>query len=116
MPQVRLIGLVLFVTAVFLTLVAAMTQTSHIRLKQPGRMQAAEQPAQPHAAANGPLDSQPNPPEENAAPKVAFISIPILWPLAIAGCLGLILWFSTTPFTPAKPTSRRRGRSRRRKR
>ncbi|MEM8732780.1 MAG: hypothetical protein AAGG44_01065 [Planctomycetota bacterium] len=100
MPRVRLTGLFLFITAIFLGLASAATQTSHLRFKRPDFAggQEVDDGENENAA------SQPSiPPEvdsaselENGGPAQApihFISIPMLYPLTGVGLLGLALWF-----------------------
>ncbi len=101
MQQLRLIGLILFITTVFLSLAAFATQTTEIRLFD------ARQNAQP---TEEPIDETQPPPD----PSPKFVSIPILWPLALSGGLGLVLWFGTAPRdTDATRNRRRRRRTRR---
>lgn len=91
MQQTRLLGLILFITTIFLAMAAVATQTQEIRLF------------------DGRNSSQPvNEAEqtEEAIPK--FVSIPILWPLAIAGGIGLVLWFVPAPREPSVKRKRRR--------
>jgi hypothetical protein len=120
MSQIRLIGLVLFITAIFLTLAAGLTQTTHIRLKRPESRSGNMVEETPNIPSTGtpPLDSPPGapqetqPPAEPPRPQVEFMSIPIAWPLLVAGGLGLLIWFSTAPRLPTKPPRRRRKRRR----
>jgi hypothetical protein len=84
MPLLRLIGLALFITVIFLSLAAAITQTTHIRIQSPSP------------------SVLPPPPEPNFSgefiqieqPTIHFTSVPIVWPLLIAAGAGLLMWFS----------------------
>lgn len=80
MPRVRLIGLVLFITTIFLAMSAAATQTTHIRFKQQA----------------GNVDA------------VQFTAVPVIYPLLASGTLGLLMWFVPTTLTTARPQRRRR--------
>ena len=55
MPLIRLIGLTLFITAIFLALIAAITQTTHIEVQIPG---FSNSPASPSDGALG--EGRPN--------------------------------------------------------
>lgn len=105
MPRLRLIGLILFVTAVLIAFAAAATQTTHIRF---GPANRTLDPNASQSDTNIPADSQP--------PLVEFRNVPIVYPLAGVGALGLLLWFAPAAAQPtARPKRRRRSsRSRRR--
>lgn len=91
--QLRLIGLALIITSIILALAAAATQTTHIRIKQPESQTASDTDGQPFVL----------PPEP-----VKFTSIPILWPLLLAGGLGTLLWFATPTGSRSAGSKRRR--------
>jgi len=93
MQQLRLFGLVLFITTIFLAMAAAATQTTHIRFKQPS-----------HDA--GPADDN----------SLQFTAIPVVYPLVIAGGIGLLMWFVPAPLTAHKPARKKRRSSSRRRR
>lgn len=130
MPQVRLLGLVLFITAIFLAMAAAATQTTHIRFKQPagvvdgggtaGWQTPPLRPSDPQPPA-APVDSVLPPPAAEGPPLVAdgpldpglqFTAVPVVYPLVMAGGLGLLMWFVPAAFAPRKPQRKRRRRRR----
>ncbi|MFN3189804.1 MAG: hypothetical protein ACE361_04720 [Aureliella sp.] len=103
MPRVRLTGLILFITAIFLGLASAATQTSHLRFKRP-EFSSTEIDAE--NAASEDFEGQPPialPPDADPSAELAnqeaqsaslhFISVPMLYPLTGVGLLGLALWF-----------------------
>lgn len=101
MEKVRLFGLVLIMTTMFLGLAAMASQTMEIRLRRPGYADL-----NPVA-----LD---NPAE---AVEVEFVKVPIIIPLGVAGLLGLVFWFLPEVALPSKgnrPRTRRRRPRRRR--
>jgi hypothetical protein len=93
MQQLRLLGLILFITTVFLGMAAVATQTREIRLYD--------------ARNNNALD-EGGESDEAAAPR--FVSMPILWPLVACGGLGLIMWFGTAPRESAIQRRKRRSK------
>jgi hypothetical protein len=107
----RLVGLTLFITAIMLALAAAVTQTTHIRLYSGGRfapqLEAAASTTPPNSAAHtepilppGLPSARPNSPVATPSefdPNLQFETIPIAWPLMIAGGAGLMLWFVQVP-------------------
>ena len=101
MQQFRLIGLILFITTIFLGMAALATQTAAIRLFD--ARHARETPID-----DGGLDGQ----EPDGAFQPQFIAIPIVWPLVIAGGAGLVMWFGTAPREPPMNRGRRRRRKR----
>ena len=101
MPRIRLTGLFLFITSIFLGLAAAATKTTHIDFKTPD--QYVEQPEIPATA----------PPEETPVP-IQFTSIPIIFPLAGVAALGLLLWFVPAAELPRKNTATPERKRRRR--
>ena len=104
MPHLRLIGLILFITALFLALAAAATQTTQIRVNRglrPSTLPASDSTDERAANADG-----------SAAP-LEFVSVPVVWPLGLAGGLGLLMWFATAPREPTGRSRRRRKRRRR---
>ncbi len=122
MPQVRLIGLVLFITTIFLAMAAAATQTTHIRFKQPvrdadgriipGWQAPASQPAPPlPPAASGELILPPAMADGSTAGSdqaLQFTAVPVVYPLVVAGSLGLLMWFVPAALTSRKPQRKRR--------
>lgn len=116
MPLVRLVGLALFITAIFLGLAAAITKTTHIRVRTRGTSNIAQP-----SIANGqlvlPPPTDPGVGGEFSAtnPDVAqFTSVPIMWPLVIAAGLGLLMWFmlASDPPRASSYTNERSGRRR----
>ena len=117
MQQLRLFGLVLFITTIFLAMAAAATQTTHIRFKQPTR----------DANGNINLDWQRDDQVPGATTSTGatspdsgsllqFTSIPVIYPLLIAGGIGLLLWFVPAQLTASKPARRKRSSLSRRRR
>ncbi|QDV22802.1 hypothetical protein [Aureliella helgolandensis] len=124
MPHVRLLGLILFITTVFLALAAAATKTTSIKFKRrdsakilntPAPAQAGELPTGPVL----PLPSDGAAANPKVEPAVEFVSVPIVWPLMITGALGMLIWFVPAPLSALSSTSskskRRKSRSRRSK-
>ncbi len=92
MPELRLFGLVLFITTILLALAAVATKTSQIRFQNP-------------------LQSSPQSGTEEDADSAQFTSIPISWPLIAAAATGLLFWlFFSTESPRAKPARKRRSR------
>lgn len=122
MSQLRLVGLILFITAIFLGLAASVTQTSHIRFRKfdlfhPQKTQSPEavnppelpQSASPNSDSSNNGDVNSLIQNTTTQHKVEFVSIPISWPLIAAATLGLLLWFSSSSeLRPRKFGSRRR--------
>lgn len=106
MPQLRLIGLVLFITSFFLVMAAAVTQTTHIRFKRPGSVAQSQSSASPD---NGilPGGGEPLPDPQD----LSFVSVPVIYPLVAAGLAGLVLWFVPAPRAVPK-AKRKRSRQR----
>lgn len=129
MPQVRLIGLVLFITTVFLAMAAAATQTTHIRFKKPTRdangdpiapwQTAPSQqlgPQLPDTPLPGSLQDADVPTDATSLDSespLQFIAIPVIYPLTIAGGVGLLMWFVPAPLSAAASSSKNRRRRRR---
>ena len=138
MPQVRLIGLVLFITTVFLAMAAAATQTTHIRFKKPTRdangdpiapwQTAPPQQPSPQLHNTQLPDSQPDSQLPGSLPSAAvpteatslgsesplqFIAIPVIYPLTIAGGVGLLMWFVPAPLSATASSGKNRRRRRR---
>lgn len=138
MPHIRLIGLVLFITTIFLAMFAAATQTTHIRFKRPGPS-SADQPAStqpvpplgpgsagpplilpPGAELSPPVDFAthnpafvPNPTGAEADDRdLHFVAVPVVYPLLLAAAVGLGLWFVPAPH-PHNTAKRKRRRRRR---
>ncbi len=109
MPHLRLIGLALFITSVFLAMAAAATQTSHIRFKRPSRLDQSPH-KDPQSSEILPDGVEPT----TASPALHFVSVPVVYPLVAAGTFGLLLWFVPAPRRVSK-TRRRRSTRRRRK-
>ncbi len=124
MHQIRLIGLVLFITTAFLAMATAVTKTTHIRFKRPNRetsgglqVQAlhAPQATNSHGAVLPPeLDQHEvltsDSVDEMRSTKLQFVAVPVIYPLLIAGSLGLLMWFAPTSLSRPKPSRRRRRR------
>ena len=103
MPPMRLVGLFLFVTSIFLFLMAVATKTSHIDVKRPDRVVAAEQ-----------QQSQASGDAATEKPALQFVSVPIVYPLAVVAVLGLLLWYiPALTFQRSTPRPRRKSRRRR---
>ncbi len=124
MPQLRLIGLVLFITTVFLAMAATATQTTHLRFKRPSRdangnlIRESPLIGQDQAALPGEVPSpEILPPgtgvvsNELEPTPLQFVAVPVVYPLLISGAIGLMLWF--VPATPV-PTRTKLKRRRRR--
>ena len=125
MPQLRLMGLALVITTIFLALAAATTQTTHIRIKRPSRA-SAETSADPGATdgmgADGGNAANPFPDDafsngvlppttsDETASSPQFFMVPIAIPLAVAGIVGLVLWFGPAPRYSSTTARRRRRR------
>ncbi len=127
MPLIRLIGLALFITAILLTLAAAITKTSHINVQLPNSTSAT--PGNSEANSGAPVVAPVLVPGGNAVlpPGVPgteqlpatnaaaqFTSVPIIWPLIIAAGTGLLMWF-LHPTEPLRKSSNSIRKSRRRK-
>lgn len=125
MHQIRLIGLVLFITTAFLAMATAVTKTTHIRFKRPnreanGRLIQEQPPRAPQSTIGSgavlppepgqPKASTSNSVEEMRSAKLQFVAVPVIYPLLVAGSLGLVLWFAPTSLSRPKPTRRRRRR------
>ena len=110
MPLFRLIGLALFITAIFLALAAAITKTTHIRMQLPGTSYAS-QPSVPSGSRVFPPPTAPEfgselSPSEPSA--IQFTSVPIVWPLVIAAGVGFLMGFMLPRETGSSPRSRLR--------
>ncbi|MDX1926540.1 MAG: hypothetical protein SFV81_08480 [Pirellulaceae bacterium] len=122
MQQLRLMGLVLIITAIFLALAAAITQTTHIRIQTAATDSTGtngvgnvDGPSQASNLNGGMILPPPglgeaslgdlNSPLDSSA--VQFTSVPVVWPLIIAGGVGSLLWFMLSSETPS-PKQRRR--------
>jgi len=117
MPLFRLLGLALFITAIFLALAAAITRTTHIRMQLPGTGTAAQTPIQgapvvlPPAMESG-FDGVPRQANSGA---VRFTSVPIVWPLIFTAGMGLVMWFLLPSETRRSSSKNTKHRSRRRR-
>ncbi len=100
MPLLRLIGLALFITAIFLALAAAITKTTHIRIQSQGAANVSQ------SSATGGSMVFPPPSEPS------FTSVPIVWPLVIAASAGLLMWFILSS-EPQRASNSYKQRSRR---
>jgi hypothetical protein len=78
MKKIRLFGLVLIMTTMLLGLAAVVSHTWEIRIQQ-------LKFSPPLGAVDG---ASPAPSQE-----VKFVRVPVLFPLAAAGFLGLLFWF-----------------------
>ena len=125
MHYIRLIGLVLFITTAFLAMATAVTKTTHIRFKRPNREASGGliQVQSPHAPQATNSHGAVLPPEldqhevltsdsvdEMRSTKLQFVAVPVIYPLLIAGSLGLLMWFAPTSLSRPKPSRRRRRR------
>ncbi len=125
MHQLRLIGLVLFITTTFLAMAAAVTQTTHIRFKRPPRdangnlidesLPATNQPTQVPQEILPPATAIPNPstanmPLASSPSELQFVAVPVIYPLLVAGTLGLMLWFVPAPRSNSATKKRKRRR------
>ena len=86
------------ITTVFLALATAATQSYTIKFKVPaaGRQAPAEEA----------LDDDSN--------GLQFVDVPVVWPLAVSGTVGLLLWFLPSAVS-SSPAPRKRGRRRRKR-
>lgn len=111
MPRVRLTGLFLFTTAIFLGLAAAATRTSHIRFNKPDSL-VPDEARQPGARADG----QAAEATDGLSKPVQFFSVPMIYPLSAVGLVGLLLWFipGAPLFNAEEGVGRSRGNARRR--
>ena len=114
MPLFRLIGLALFITAIFLALAAAITKTTHLRIQLPSTGNVTRPPLAGESAVLPP----PNEPGLGGAlaqPQrraIQFTSVPIVWPLIFAAGVGLLMWFML-PCETLRTSSSAKRRSRR---
>lgn len=88
--EIRLFGLVLFITAILLALAAVATKTSHIRFQDPFQSGSS-------SGTEGPETQD-----------VAFTKLPIIWPLIAIAATGLLFWLSFSTEPPRKPPKRYR--------
>lgn len=120
MHHIRLMGLILFITTIFLGLAAAATQTRTIRVKKPswgGPKQVTVEPASSNSPVlpPGPEIQDQDKPEQ--APGLQFMNVPVIWPLCFFGMLGLAFWFVPAGVTSgAVSITKSRSRKKRRKR
>lgn len=92
MPQIRLLGLVLFITTVFLAMAAAATHTTHIRFKRPAARSQPDSLSEPPTTANpaeapaqAPLVFPPRlPPPQSAPSQPPPPHMPSPWPASTA--------------------------------
>lgn len=108
MHLLRLTGLTLVITAIFLALASAATKTKTLRLKKPAWARSAQ-------VSDVPPQTEAPVGEGEAAPLVEFYAIPVIWPLAVAGMGGLFMWFAPAALQPTPQKTRRRRRKRRRR-
>ncbi len=129
MHHVRLTGLILFITTIFLGLAAAATQTWTIKIKRPswasgssttdaGRISDVPDNTDEYASAAA-TQGPPTDARDADSPRtdgLQFMDVPVFQPLIFFGILGLILWFVpagvTSGLTPAKKRRRRNRRKR----
>ncbi len=132
MPHIRLTGLILFITTIFLGLAAAATQTWTIKIKRPSWAQSVSpKPTTEEQARSDSPDSRQYPREladagtvanvadadtSSVANQLQFVQVPVFRPLVFFGVLGLILWFVPAGVTAgiSPPKKRRRRRRKRR--
>ncbi len=132
MPLLRLIGLTLFITAIFLAMAAAITKTTHIRIQLPGANQPESADAVPGPMGGEGIAGLPTgngvpvlpPPmgsvsasgtDQEAAGSIRFASVPIVWPLILAAGAGLLMWFGLSSDIQKAPTYKSKRRVRRRR-
>lgn len=120
MHHIRLMGLILFITTIFLGLAAAATQTRTIKVKKPSwgstkieqnETDSPETPVLPPAQYG----------QDQAGPEqptgLEFMNVPVVWPLCFFGILGLAFWFVPAGVTSgAASITKTRSRKKRRKR
>jgi len=114
MFKARLIGLMLFVTAILLALVAAATKTSHVTIGEGW-------PIPPHT--EGPASAWNHSPSSQAASGAGMDSpaampgnpraVLILWPLLALAAAGLALWFIQPAASHKRPLAKSRAKRRR---
>ncbi len=110
MPLFRLIGLALFITAIFLALAAAITKTTHLQVQLPNTGNVTRPPL----AGGSTVFPPPNEPGLIATlvqphTKVnQFTSVPIVWPLIVAAGVGLLMWFMLPSEALRKSSSAKR--------
>lgn len=130
MSHIRLIGLLLFITAITLALAAAATQTTHVQVSsQWGLLLQGASPSTGSESSTTipPAGSTPadytNVQDSHvhdwdyAAHQAHFDStaIPIAWPLLATGGAGLLLWFIQAP-AELRPSPKKRSTKRKRRR
>ena len=108
----RLIGLALFITAIFLAFAAAITKTTQLRVQLPSSANVTRPPL----AGESTVFPPPNEPglvARLAQPQTKvsqFTSVPIVWPLSVAAGVGLLMWFMLPSETLRKSSSPKRRR------
>ena len=130
MPQVKLFGLVLIITTLLVGMMVIVTGTFEIRIHRPGYSSSGLPPVGANQPGSQPTGSpvpggrpqnqgpwQPGGVAADQAPQ--FITVPVAAPLAVAGVLGMLLWFAPGTPDPRKAAQRRQrsgqqSRSRRR--
>jgi beta-lactamase regulating signal transducer with metallopeptidase domain len=115
MPRLRLNGLILFITSIFLAFAAVVTQTTHIQVKRPSRYvtpSAGEQTPPVDAPQSETATSQNTANNSSPPSALQFASVPVTIPLTIAATLGMLMWFLPTLFVSSTPIRRRRRRKR----
>jgi hypothetical protein len=139
MDKIRLFGLVLIITSLILGLAALATQTNQIRIQSfslwPRHSKNPDQayPVQGYPISVNPtVDGQPyldghaydwrqqptawrDPTDQPIIwdHPATFVSIPVIFPLALAGFMGLLFWFTPQPRPTGLAGRGRRGRARR---
>ncbi|MGN6135300.1 MAG: hypothetical protein ACTHOU_12425 [Aureliella sp.] len=119
MPHIRLVGLLLFITAVVLGLVSAATQTTHIRFSQPPIQGSGDDAGAAGQPVGYPPSEPPFPPDANMGSpesEAGYKSIPVAWPLLGLSGVGLLLWFLQPPPPRQGKTRKRSGGHHRRRR
>ncbi len=109
--QLRLIGLVLFITTLFLAMAAAATKTTHIRFKKSSPVNANQSSGHARETLGSVEQASPLPAPSQA---LEFVAVPVIYPLLIAGVVGLLMWFVPAPRREIKSARKRTRRSRRR--
>ena len=108
MPQIRLIGLLLFITSVVLGLAAAATRTTHVSISGLWLSKGEPDLIPDELSESTTLGNQ----QGLSSAHEDSASIPVAWPLLALGGLGLCLWFMQSP-ADAQQTRSQRGKRKR---
>ena len=131
MPRLRLIGLVLMVTSVFLSMAAVATKTSHVRIggesffadgsdseaPEPDSAVAAPDALVAQNGESGQLDEAPAAVsgDEVRTAKGQSREVSVVWPLAASTAVGMLLWFGPAGAAELRSQGRRKPKRRRRR-